>query len=65
MRLTRRWVLVFTFVLLPWSVASAQEAADLSLTNTASPSPVQATTTLTYSLNIFNQGPLWWPPACR
>jgi aldose sugar dehydrogenase len=57
MHLTRRWVLVFTFVLLPWSVATAQEAADLSLTNTASPSPVQATTTLTYSMNVFNNGP--------
>jgi uncharacterized repeat protein (TIGR01451 family) len=44
-------------LLLPWSVVTAAEVTDLSLTKTASPSPVQATTTLTYSLNVFNHGP--------
>ena len=50
-------VLVLALLLWPLLVATAEESADLSLTNTASPSPVQATTTLTYNLNVFNHGP--------
>jgi aldose sugar dehydrogenase len=52
-----RSVLVFIMLLLPWSVIKSEAVTDLSLTNTASPSPVQATTTLTYSMNVFNHGP--------
>jgi uncharacterized repeat protein (TIGR01451 family) len=57
MRLVSHGVLVLALLLWPLLVATAQESADLSLTNTASPSPVQATTNLTYSLTVFNQGP--------
>jgi uncharacterized repeat protein (TIGR01451 family) len=37
--------------------AVAEEDADLSLSHTASPSPATAMATLTYSMNIFNNGP--------
>jgi uncharacterized repeat protein (TIGR01451 family) len=57
MRIVSRWVLVLALLLLPLSVVTAEEVTDLSLTKTASPSPVQATTTLTYSLNVLNHGP--------
>jgi uncharacterized repeat protein (TIGR01451 family) len=57
MRLVSHGVLVLALLLWPLLVATAEESADLSLTNTASPSPVQATTTLTYNLNVFNNGP--------
>src|SRR5919108_2099201 len=57
MRLAHRWIVVLAMLVGPVSVATAGESADLSLTNTASPSPVQATTTLTYNLNVFNNGP--------
>jgi uncharacterized repeat protein (TIGR01451 family) len=57
MRLVSHGILVLALLLWPLLVATAEESADLSLTNTASPSPVQATTTLTYNLNVFNNGP--------
>jgi aldose sugar dehydrogenase len=57
MRIASRWVEGLAMLLLPWLVVEAQGVTDLSLTNTASPSPVQALTTLTYSMNIFNHGP--------
>ena len=57
MRIASRWVEVLAMLLLPWLVVEAQGVTDLSLTNTASPSPVQAMTPLTYSMNIFNTGP--------
>jgi uncharacterized repeat protein (TIGR01451 family) len=57
MRLVHRCILVLAILVGLVSMATTEEAADLSLTNTASPSPVQATTTLTYSLNVFNHGP--------
>jgi uncharacterized repeat protein (TIGR01451 family) len=57
MRLAHRWILVLAILVGPVSMAATEESADLSLTNTASPSPVQATTTLTYNLNVFNNGP--------
>jgi uncharacterized repeat protein (TIGR01451 family) len=57
MHLAHRWILVLAMLGGPVLGATAEEAADLSLTHTASPSPVQATTPLTYSLNVFNHGP--------
>jgi uncharacterized repeat protein (TIGR01451 family) len=57
MHFASRWVLVLAILLVPRSVVKAEGITDLSLTNTASPSPVQAMTTLTYSLNILNNGP--------
>jgi uncharacterized repeat protein (TIGR01451 family) len=57
MRLVSHGILVLALLLWPLLVATAEESADLSLTNTASLNPVQATTNLTYSLNVFNQGP--------
>ena len=57
MRIASRWVEGLAMLLLPWVVVEAQGVTDLSLTNTASPSPVQAMTPLTYSMNIFNHGP--------
>ena len=57
MRLVSHGVLLLALLLWPLLVATAEESADLSLTHTASPSPVQATTNLTYSLTVFNQGP--------
>jgi uncharacterized repeat protein (TIGR01451 family) len=57
MRIASRWVEVLAMLLLPWLVVEAQGVTDLSLTNTTSPSPVQAMTPLTYSMNIFNHGP--------
>jgi aldose sugar dehydrogenase len=57
MHLANRWVLVLAMLLVPWLVVTAEEVTDLSLTKTASPSPVQAITTLTYSMNVLNHGP--------
>jgi aldose sugar dehydrogenase len=57
MRLVHHWIVMLAMLVVPVSVATAGESTDLSLTNTASPSPVQATTTLTYSLTVFNNGP--------
>jgi uncharacterized repeat protein (TIGR01451 family) len=57
MRLANHWVLILAMLLVPWAAVEAEESTDLSLTKTASPSPVQATTTLTYSMNVFNHGP--------
>ena len=57
MRFANCWVLVLAMLLVPCFVVTAEEGTDLSLTKTASPSPVQAMTTLTYSMNVFNHGP--------
>jgi aldose sugar dehydrogenase len=57
MRLAHRWVLILAMLWVPWSAVEAEESTDLSLTKTASPSPVQATTPLTYNMNVFNHGP--------
>jgi hypothetical protein len=47
MRIVSRWVPVLALWLLPLSVVTAEDVTDLLLTKTASPNPVQATTTLT------------------
>jgi uncharacterized repeat protein (TIGR01451 family) len=57
MRFAHCWVLALAMLLVPWCVVTAEEGTDLSLTKTASPSPVQAMTPLTYSMNVFNHGP--------
>jgi uncharacterized repeat protein (TIGR01451 family) len=57
MRPANRWVLILAMLWAPWSAVEAEESTDLSLTKTASPSPVQATTPLTYNMNVFNHGP--------
>ena len=58
MRSLAPWVVVLVAaMLLAPLVAGAREDADLSISLTVSPSPATATAALTYSMNIFNNGP--------
>ena len=58
MRSLAPWVVVLAAaMLLAPLAAEAREDADLSITHTVSPSPATATAALTYSMNIFNNGP--------
>ncbi len=56
MRIGKQLFLAISILLLPLS-AIAGDSADLSISNTASPSPGTATAALTYSMNVFNNGP--------
>ena len=58
MRSLAPWVVVLVAaMLLAPLAAGAREDADLSISLTVSPSPATATAALTYSMNIFNNGP--------
>jgi uncharacterized repeat protein (TIGR01451 family) len=51
-----RWLLAVAIVAVA-RLAVADDSADLSITNTASPSPATVGKNLTYGMNIINQGP--------
>ncbi len=56
MKIGKLWFLAVGVLMLPLS-AVAGGSTDLSISNTASPRPATATTSLTYSMNVFNNGP--------
>ena len=56
MRIGKQLFLAISILLLPLA-AIADDSADLSISNTASPRPGTATAALTYSMNVFNNGP--------